>query len=881
MPSLFPDNVSSPSNLLGGNQLSANLGSLNKSFVDGISKKVKSTVKEAGLPWYSKKYGKFFLPISIDGTRWDSLYPYRLLVVDVTKNNAIVGGSSTTDITVENTKTGGKIEFRPIGRAWEFTLPITPSQLSITDQFSINTSATLRGVLEEHNGVKFKLIQASGTMGVWTQRSSVVDPVNDNSINQSSIGTLFAGTIEAATGVINQFNAVINTATSGHPANKPVPKTPENSPFGFKSTGYYNALALQQFLEQYAEAKKDPNHAGWRLVFDIPKQNQSFVVTPIQYNWIQNENKPTHFNYTFTLKAWRRIFLDEKVSKASKPQTIDSSVLQRIINTVSQARLLTSSVVDLIGAVRSDVRRPLDVLRQTTLLLKDLAGVAITTADIDFVKQTDYASAIKEALLTLKDTLLTTAAVSSDVNVRNAILTISSSSEKVEGLTIYSVSGGQLGKPAAFAQSIDPSNNIFRQPERNYKLMDQVPISILKLNNAQQEAVEKSIEVVRNLTIADLKSFRGVIQDLALQLSNNFGTGDTYYSQIYNKPAPISRLSPITIDEYGLLNSLYEVMQGYDILTATTELDDAKKQSSMEFIAGIADEANIDFQISNSKILAPVPFGLTIEQISARYLGDPNRWIEIVTLNNLRDPYIDEDGFTRDLLSNASGRQITISSVEDMYLGQRVVLKSDTQAPTSRKIIGIDRLSDTSYLVTLDGEADLGSYTIVDNAYIQAYLPGTINSQQKIFIPSDLPVPTEPNILAPPSVAGDTLVGLSKVDWLLTDSGDIATNAFGDFRFSAGMTNLIQAMKIKLGTQKGSVLLHPDFGLGLKVGNSIADIDVQNIYNSISKMIEEDPRFQGLDSLQISLDGPSLTISMGVIIAGQSGVFPITFELAA
>lgn len=878
---LFPDNVSSPASLLGGDQLSANLGGLGKSFVDKMSSDIKKTVKESGLPWSSSKYGKFFLPISIDGSRWDGLFPYRLIVVDVTDNNAIVGGSSKTEITLENTKNGGKVEFRPIGRAWDFTLPITPSQLNITDQFSINTSATLRGVLEEHNGVKFKLIQASGTMGVWPQRSSVEDPAKESSINQSSIGTLFAGTIESASNLANQFRRVINTATSDHPANKPISRGPETSSFGFKSTGYYNALALQQFLEQYAEAKKDPKNAGWRLVFDIPKQNQSFVVTPIQYNWIQNENKATHINYSFTLKAWRRIFLKQSVVQSKPLKKIDTSTLQRIINAVAQARLLTSAAVDLIGAVRSDLRRPLDVLRQTSLFLKDLAGVAISVADIDFNKQTDFASSIKESLNIMKDALLTTATVSSDPNIRSIMKSITSSSASVEGLTMSSVSGGQLGKPAAFAQSIDPANNVFRQPERNYKLMDQVPLNTLKLNSAQQDSVDQSIEVVRNLSIADLKTFRSVIQDLALQLSNNFGTGDAFYSQIYNKPAPITRLTPITIDEYELLNSLYEVIQGYDILTATTELDDNKKQSSMEFIAGIADEANIDFQISTSKILAPVPFGLTIEQIAARYLGDPNRWIEIATLNNLRDPYIDETGFTRSLLSNASGRQITISGIEDMYLGQRVVLKSDTQAPVSRKIIGIDRLSDTSFLITLDGESNLSVFTVSDNSYIQAYLPGTVNSQQKIFIPSNLPVSDEPNILTPPSVSGDALVGLSKVDWLLTDSGDIATNAFGDFRFSAGMTNLIQAMKIKIGTQKGSMILHPDFGLGIAVGTSVANIDVQNIYNTISKMVEDDPRFQGLDSLQIALNGPSLTISMAVLIAGQSGVFPITFELAA
>jgi hypothetical protein len=337
----------------------------------------------------------------------------------------------------------------------------------------------------------------------------------------------------------------------------------------------------------------------------------------------------------------------------------------------------------------------------------------------------------------------------------------------------------------------------------------------------------------------------------------------------------------MTIDEYELLKALYDVMQSYDILTATTQVDDANKQTNMEYVAGLADEAGIAFNIPDSKILAPVPFGLNIEQIAARYLGDPQRWLEIVTLNNLSDPYIDENGFQRALLSNATGRQITISSTEDMYIGQRIVLHSSTQTPTARRILGIDRLSDTSFLLSLDGEPNLDTFVIADSAYLQAYLPGTVNSQQKIFIPSNLSVPNDPNILIPSSVQNVDLVGLSKVDWLLTDKGDIAVNSFGDFRYSAGITNLIQALKLKISSEKGKVLLHPDYGLGIRAGIINSEINVQDIYNSIQSLIAADPRFQGLDSLQIAINGPMLSISMGVILSGIQGVFPLTFELAS
>lgn len=826
------------------------------------------------VPW-NNSTSRFWAPMAIDPSRWDQLFPYRLLVVDAATGVTIGGSTGAPTVKVISNETNTIINFEPLGQKWVFRLPITPEQLSITDQFAINTTATIRGVAEEHGGLKFKTIQASGTMGSWTYRTSVSAPPSSPSVLQS----LFGGTIEAVGSVVDQFQRVINTATSGHPANKPKTKKPEESDAGPTSTGYYHALALQQFLEQYAEAKKNPKNASWRLVFDIPKQNQSFVVTPIVFQWLQNAAKPTWINYSFQLKAWRRIELASKTPAiVPQIQSISPGILQRILNTISEARKLTSAATNLIGAVRSDVEKPLDVLRQSSLFVKDLAGVAVTAADLPFQIQRDYASSVKESIRILSTSISTS---SSDPGVRSALNSINSSSASREGLSLNAVSGGQLGRVASTAQGIDPSDNVFRAPEQNFTLMDQVPVFSMSLNNAQQAQVDQVIEDAREISVDDIRSFRGTIQDLALQLSNNFGAGDAYYSQIYNRPPPSVRLTPMTLDEYELLKALYDVMQSYDILTATTELDDDKKQTNMEYVAGLADLAGIEFNVPSSKILAPVPFGLTIEQIAARYLGDPQRWIEIVTLNNLRDPYIDETGFQRPLLSNATGRQITISSIENMYIGQRIVLRSATQIPAARRILGIDRLSDTSFLLALDGEPNLDNFMIADQAYLQAYLPGTVNSQQKIFIPSDLAVPNDPSIIVPTSVAADPLVGLSKVDWLLTDKGDVAVNSFGEFRLAAGMTNLIQAVKIKLSTEKGKVLTHPDFGIGLKPGIMNSEINVQEIYNSINKLIEEDPRFAGLDSLQITLSGPTLSISMGVIIAGVQGVFPLTFELAA
>jgi hypothetical protein len=367
--------------------------------------------------------------------------------------------------------------------------------------------------------------------------------------------------------------------------------------------------------------------------------------------------------------------------------------------------------------------------------------------------------------------------------------------------------------------------------------------------------------------------------ELASQISNAFGAGDSTYSSVYGKPSPYSRVQNMTVDEYAILNSLYDVIQAIDSITATNELDEGRTESAFEFVGSLAAASEIPFEGSDSKVRLPVPFGLNMEQIAARYLGNPDRWIEIATLNSLRSPYIDEDGFFYSLLSNADGRQFNISTNENLFVGQKIVLSSLTQPQTTRRIINIEKISATNYLITVDGLDNLDVFTFSDNAKMRAFLPGTVNSQDQIFIPSEAPA-TDTVLSRPiPATKGDPLVGLSKVDWLLTESGDIATDSYKDFKLSFGMTNIMQALKMKFATPPNRLLKHPNYGAGLTHGVSAADLSGQDVVQQIIRSIQDDPRFGDILNLTISKKGPTFEVNLAVALADGSGIFPINFVL--
>lgn len=612
-------------------------------------------------------------------------------------------------------------------------------------------------------------------------------------------------------------------------------------------------------------------------MLDIPKQNQSLVVSPMQFSWIQNSQNPLWVNYSLSLKAWRRINLANKaVSVNIQINKVSPGLLQRLLNTVTAARTVMAQSINLINAVRSDADKPLEILRQTSLLLKDGAGVGVAAADLPKQIGNDYQSAITQYIYTNRISIKQN---NTDSGTASAISNIVQDKNVSEGLSSGAVVGGQIGTAAMNLQNSSPTNQVFANSDEYFTLFNAVPVSGLALTTAQQNQLNSLLDEIRQITVDDLKQFRNTIADLAFQISNYLGTSTAYYNQMYGKGTANVRTQPITLDDYQVLNALYGVIEAYDLLTATNYYDQINAQTNMEYVAGLADSSNIAFSVPNSKIVVPVPYGLTVEGIALRYLNDAQRWLEIVTLNNLREPYIDETGFQKPLLSNGIDRQIVVKDAVNLYVGQTVTIKSSTALPTTRKILNIDILNDSSVLLTLDGTANMGNYLLSDLAYLQAYLPGTTNSQQKIFIPSDLVAQPDDGVNTPAAVSGDPLVGLSKVDWLLTDDGDLATNNFGDFRLSAGLTNLIQALKIKMQTKKGSLTLHPEFGLGIAPGMSTTDTNTQDIYDTINKLIQDDPRFGGIEKLQIQVGKGALTINLSVFLANGNGVLPLTFDL--
>jgi hypothetical protein len=846
-----------------------------------------SNPKTTGIkgPWHNNPFKddkeSFFQPLDILPDRWAKFYPYRLLVVEVFSDNGkakyrVVGAGESSEVKIRSyIDNKFLIAFEPLNR-WSFQLPITPQQLSIINSFAINNSSSLRGIVEEHNGTKFKIINCSGTFGVWPYRRSKSDPPGSP---RNSIQTLFGGTIQAASALQAQSQALIRSLQGKTLSEKPKPVNEDDSqPAGLEGTGYAQALLLDQFLEQYSEIKKHPKAANYRLAFDIPKQNQTYLVTPIQFTYSQSADSPNEYRFNLQLKAFKRISVEQGYGAAEgvlkTPNPLENTTLQNILNSITQARKTLSGAYNLVKSVRSDANTAFNALRETALFVKGLMGLYASMADLPENIIADAKFSIADAYSNLKEADAQRLAITN--KIAGTIKTIKSTKKQNEGQSFANLSKNEN---TSASLKTSPVNNIFSNPVENFDFLNSLNTDSVNFNSATKRAIDAEIDRVSLTTVDDLQKHKSVLQELAYQISDAFGTGNATFSQIYKKSTPKERIQDISIDEYQILKNLYDAIQNLGILTINNDVNQ-NQNAAYEFVKAEANDAGIVFEDSDTKIRVPVPFGLTMEQIAAKYLADQERWIEIATLNALKSPYIDEDGFIKNFLSNGSGRQFNVTSNTDLYVGQKIIIFSDTQPRQKRTIIKIEKISDTNFLVEVDGLANLEIFTLSDNAKILAYLPGTINSQDQIFIPSDLPV-TDNLITRPvPVTQSDALTGLSRIDLLLTDSNDIAVNSLGELRLSYGITNLFQALKIKFITESGNLIRHPDYGSGISSGMSTAEMSASEIYNTISLLIAQDSRFSGIERLQVNVDGPYADIRMSVYIADGLGVFPISFRLA-
>lgn len=792
------------------------------------------------------------------GPNWDKLYPYQFL-------------------TLRKSGKSYRIQER-------FTLPIPPQSLSISTPFAINTSVTMGGIFEEHNGAPIRMIALQGTTGLLPLKGAVARP----SVFETAVGGIFAGTVTGVRQVATAISQARNLLGIAQTPN--AVSDADLALAGIRGTGYYQFVLLKRFLEAYATAKKNGDK-DLRLGFAIWKEKEIYLVTPVSFDVSRQAASPFEYPYSISLKAWRRVLI-EGPTGASDPYDghvggRNPNKLAMMLNTLETGRRILEGVRDTLQGVRADIQQVLYTpLRQSLLLIKDATGTALAAVDLP----TDIIGDLREPILEIASSQASIQALSragsrflinfdaATGRVRKAFEELSVSSGKADTRAGRSRSGGLSGDPQNQNNAAE-ANKVSENPLDNFSFFEGVQLGDLNLRPEVIQKIEQERQSVKNLGRKDFEGFRDNVLRVAADFADFVGAGSATYTSTYNLPVRSTNRTP-TDTEWEVLYTLSQVAQQFDVMAASATIA-GDQVTSMDYVAGLATRSGIAFQVARSKFAVPFPYGYTLEKLSNQYLGTPDRWLEIATLNGLRAPYVDEVGFKLPLLTNGNGHQIIVSDATNLYVGQKVWLASNNQKRESRRIQEVRPIGANQFAVLVDGADDLSKFSPVASAYLQAFLPGTVNSQQQIYIPSDVePAEEDFRVKSIPGVDYfDPLVRSGGIDLLLTPDGDLVITPDGDSRLAIGLTNLIQKARLAIGTPKGALLHHPDYGIGLTPGVSTYDLNASQVLTDLKQLFKDDAGYLGVQSASVLKNGNTMQVRASIGIAGTGQYIPITVTI--
>ena len=433
---------------------------------------------------------------------------------------------------------------------------------------------------------------------------------------------------------------------------------------------------------------------------------------------------------------------------------------------------------------------------------------------------------------------------------------------------------------------------------RFYAVFDNVQIESINLTNQETQIMDSEIARVNAFSKNNFLQAKKNVIDYRDRMADVFGLTDEDYNKSFNR-SPIPAQVDATIVDSNFLLTLEASIKTVDFILANLFAVDL---SIDPFALARANANNPDINIGQYKSgkLVKINYGESLESLAARYLGDPNKWIDISIANGLKPPYIDEVGVRIPLLSNGSGNQINLAgtdvngflNIDKLYINQPIFLQSSSQVVTDqRTIINLRQVPVSGeIIIELDGDRNMDIYKTAEQAYVRVFVPNTVNSSFYVLIPSQDPLPDDRNDEVPWFLAKSPEdEKRAKVDLAIDDNGELAFTTNGDIKLSYGIDNAIQAIKLKIITELGSLRYHPTFGLVNVVGTRNSNIDDirELLTQSILSQVQSDSRFDRVEDLavdylvnnQTGQGVGAMAISLSVRLAGGTQVIPISFTV--
>lgn len=834
------------------------------------------------------------LTTKIEGERWNETHTYYFAV-----GLADSDGKITNNWKVPSTGYGlvnGEDDADPVPAPnYKFSnkslpLRIPPSSVSISVQFASTVQATNRGILEENNGVVFRNISIQGTTGLWPARRASNQPAAPQGALSKIATSIFPSATSAINSLVNQAKAIVN----GGPDQS---KKSETLPDGdLEQTGYYQFWQLHNFFLEYAHNKKQRGASNLRLLFSSPKDNITYVVTPVNFELRRSASNPLLYNYSISLRCWDITAAPSAplASLAGVPNRTNEFSIRNLTERLRTARRALNQASNVVKAVQSDVNEVLNVVNQGVLVVKDIVGLEqdlldfgpTLKANINAMiasNRAQWAQVIADSTDGNRgpfyDLFVGSGGGNPYASTGLGATTAGASTLVAAGKASASgVNSAPTGEKPSTDLSDIAGTKLIGDFLDNPEQAESVSVSQLQpLPAGVQAALEDQIQSSQELTASDVFQVADKLKEVSENIAYSTGMMDENYAAVYGLPAPTATDRVPTDDDIILAAQIEDGRDAFLGSLATGTIYGEKEDNPFSYAnEALPDEAQLTTPASGIPVF--VQRGSTLDDMAKLYLGDANRARDIAILNQLRAPYIDEEGFSRSI-SLANGRTFVVNDRTDLVVNQAVRLQGNGVAQQRRKILAVDDIGGGQFRITVDGQPNLSLYTPSSLPYLIARKPGTVGSGDTILIPTA----NDPNVdltyrTTPLTERLTQAERTFKVDIALSDNGDLAVGPDGDLSRAYGYQNAVQGIQLKMEIEQGELEQHPTVGLPAAIGDRMSSDVIKNIQESVQQAVTNDPRYENAD-VTAQVDGTALRIRVDAKGAGNTGLVPVEFKV--
>lgn len=409
-----------------------------------------------------------------------------------------------------------------------------------------------------------------------------------------------------------------------------------------------------------------------------------------------------------------------------------------------------------------------------------------------------------------------------------------------------------------------------------------ISIQGIGLTAAEISLVSLEIQRIANLTIDDFRSMLSFMNKYISIRASSLGLYDADGFSALNAPS-VSREKAATVSDLSSIGAMIESRKYIESIILSLKASVDRPPNLLTTANANISGGNVTVNTAYVSAIA-VPFMISLENMAKMYLDDSALWYELVTVNNLQPPYVDEVGKKYLLVAPGAGNNVTISADRrnDLHVGASVAIGSVRMREEQRVVNRMSYNNDNTMVLYLSGEADLNKLQKTEGAFVRIYAPHTMNSGSFIKIPLNVSTGLSSGL----TPKNDELRRLDQallnfgIDVAQDDvTGDLSVAANGNFTMAYGLKNVRQTVSNIINTVKGELPFHPNYGLDSSIGYKMfGPGDMGTIISEmVTQSIQKDKRFTSVVVKNLTMSGTSVSMLVVVKIQGSSQLIPLSF----